>query len=968
LKDLEFCRNGYSAETQTRDETLFHCANGYLGVRGSLEEGCPDGVTSIRGTYLNGFCEDEDICYGERLYGFPATKQVMVNLPDAQGVRLFACGRMAACWDADAMDVRRTLDLEAGVSKRSFRWKTQQGTLCIAVTRMASFVRRELFLLRYEIGSEDFSGEIRLDSTLESGVHNFCDPGDPRVASETAQKIAVTRQLLEGDCVGLLAATIRSRRRVACVALHELQGEAPQLLCEGSELSARYTRTLGPGETLTLTKYCVYTDAPEPQDLLSDALALARDARRKGFRFWQSGQRAFLDAFWARSRVRVEGDAQTQAYLDFCLYEMLCSAGQNGQSSVAAKGLSGEGYEGHYFWDCETYVFPFFLATAPDMARKLLDYRYQHLDGARTHAREMGHERGALFPWRTITGSECSSYYPSGSAQYHINADIAHAFCQYWYATQDESYLPVVCEVLVETARLFLDAGHLYDGSFRIDGVTGPDEYTCIVDNNYYTNAGAAYTFLSAASLCKELGRRGGFETLSRKTGVTGAELSAFETAGNSIYLPYDGALGICKQDDSFLRKKRWDLETIPPENFPLLLHYHPLFINRHQVCKQADTVLAHFIFREEASLTMARTYCYYEKVTTHDSSLSACVYSIMAARLGDLARAMQYFQMTVGIDLQDCSGNTRDGLHIANMGGAYLSAVSGFGGLRVSPEGVKLFPLLPERWSGYAFSLTVKDSRVLVSVDREGCTLSLLQGDPVELMVYGGPVLAASGEGTRVKRPVRGVIFDLDGVATNTARYHYSAWKRVADELGIPFDEQKNERFKGVSRAQCLELLLEAGGCSLPQQEKDLWMERKNAYYLDALGSLGPEDILPGVLPCLSMLRERGILTALFSVSKNTDFILQKLGLADAFDAAVTGRDISHSKPHFEGYLLAADRLGIDHRFCLMIEDAEAGLDGARKLSMRTIGVGPNLPSGIADAVVPDTQRLPDIVGQMIG
>lgn len=966
MKELEYHVNGYRADTRTRDETLFHCANGYLGVRGSFEEGCPEGAVSIRGTYVNGFCEDEDICYGERLYGFPATKQVMVNLPDAQGVRLFACGRMADCWSAEAKDVTRTLDLGAGLLKRTFRWKTQQGTLRVSVTRMASFVRRELFLLRYEITSEDFSGEIRLDSTLDGGVHNFCDPGDPRVASETEQKFTVTDRLLEKGCLGLLAVTLRSRRQIACTALHELPGEVPQMLSDGDELKASYTRALGLGETLTLNKYCIYTDAAEPENLLLHAYALARDACDRGFAFWRDGQRAFLDAFWARSRVRVEGDGQTQAYLDFCQYEMLCAAGQNGRSSVAAKGLSGEGYEGHYFWDCETYVFPFFLATAPDMARKLLDYRYGHLDGARAHAREMGHTRGVLFPWRTITGSECSSYYPSGSAQYHINADIAHAFCQYWYATRDESYLPVVCEVLVETARLFLNAGHMLGGRFCIDGVTGPDEYTCIVDNNYYTNAGAAYTFFNAAALCGELERLGGFEALSKKTDVTWAELSDFEAAGENMYLPYDETLGICEQDDSFLKKKRWNIGDIPPDMFPLLLHYHPLYINRHQICKQADTVLAHFIFREEPSLTMARTYCYYEKITTHDSSLSACVYSIMAARLGDLERAMRYFQMTVGVDMQDRSGNTRDGLHAANMGGAYLSVVAGFGGLRISQEGTSLFPLLPAGWSGYSFPLMVKGGRVLVSVDFEGCTLRLLQGSSAKMTVYNRSMLVTKQE-VCIRRPVRGVIFDLDGVVTDTAKYHFAAWKRVAGELGIPFDEQKNERFKGVSRAKCMDILLEGGGLSIPPEEKQAWMDRKNAYYREMLEELSPRDILPGIPACMEELERKGIPFALFSVSKNTDFILQKLGLKDAFGAVVTGLDISHSKPHFEGYLLAADRLGVDHRLCLMIEDAQEGLNGARALSMRTVGIGENLASGSADALVRGTELLPECVRRFL-
>ncbi len=955
MKELEYCVKGFRTDTLTRDETLFHCANGYLGVRGCLEEGGPGETPTIRGTYINGFSEDEDICYGERLYGFPQTKQVMANLPDAQGVRLWTDDGMAACYGAGASDISRRLDLAGGFTERSFSWRSGGGTLRIRVCRMASFVRRELFLLRYEVTSEDYSGMVRLDSTLDGDVRNFCDPKDPRVASETAQKIAVTRHVLSGEGLGLQAATLRSRRRVACVALHELQGEAPRLLREGDELTARYTRKLLPGETLTLTKYCVYTDEPASSDLLADALTLARDAKEKGFSFWQAGQRAFLDAFWTRSRVKIEDGGRTQAYLDFCLYGMLCAAGQNGRSSVAAKGLSGEGYEGHYFWDCETYVLPFFLLSAPREAKMLLDFRYSHLDGAREHARIMGHARGALYPWRTITGSECSSYYPSGSAQYHINADIAHAFCQYWYLTGDENYLPEICEVLVETARLFLDTGHMLDGSFRIDGVTGPDEYTCIVDNNYYTNAGAAYVFRETVKLCRELEKRGGLKTLADKIGLMREELSAFSEAGARMYLPMDETLGICKQDDRFLQKKRLDLSKIPPENFPLLLHYHPLFINRCQVCKQADTVLAHYMFREEVPAVMMRSYRYYETVTTHDSSLSACVFSLMAARLGDMDRAVRYFDMTAGIDMQDQNGNTRDGLHIANMGGAFLDIAAGFGGLRILPDGVRLFPLVPAGWKGYAFPLAVRGGRVLVSVDQEGCSLRLLEGEPPELRVYDRVVRAGAGQ-IRIARRARGVVFDLDGVVTDTAKYHYAAWKRIAGELGIAFDREKNERFKGVSRARCMELLLEIGGLKMPPQEQKDWTDRKNAYYLEALSALSPRDILPGITECISELREEEIPAALFSVSKNTDFILKKLGLQDAFDAVVTGCDVEHSKPHFEGYLLAAERLGADPRLLLMVEDAVAGLEGAKNLSMFTLGVGTSLPDNCADMIVANT------------
>lgn len=966
MDELNFVTKGYCADTQTRDETLFHCANGYLGVRGCLEEGAKNGGASIRGTYVNGFCEEEEICYGERLYGFPQSKQVIVNLPDAQSVRLWAGGVIMQAWETGAEDMVRKLDFANGTAERTLLFHTGQGTLKIAVTRMTSFLQKELFILRYAVTSVDYSGEIRLDSLLNGDVTNFSDPNDPRVAADGKTKLLVSERSIENGCLGMRVSTLSSKRMLGCAVLHTMDQTEPELYGQGNLLAASFRRTILPGETAVLTKFCVYTEASGERDLLAAACRIARDAREKGFDYWARAQRSYLDQFWARSRVSIDADEPVQGYLDFCEYELLCAAGQNGRSSVAAKGLSGEGYEGHYFWDCETYVFPFFLSTAPWMAKKLLNYRYQHLDAARAHARMLGHERGALYPWRTITGSECSAYYPSGSAQYHINADIAHAFSQYWYATLDETFLPNICEILVETARLFLDAGHWKDGRFRIDGVTGPDEYTCIVDNNYYTNTGAADTFFAAAELCDVLSNLGELGALSEKIGVTEEELSAFSAAGGAMYLPMDDDLGICKQDDSFLNKKHWNLCDIPAENFPLLMHYHPLYINRCQICKQADTILAHFLYREESPLVMRKSYEYYERITTHDSSLSACVFSMMAARLGDCGKAKEYFNATSGIDLNDQSGNTRDGLHIANMGGAYLSIVAGFGGLRINRSGLSVFPLLPEGWNHYSFSTEFRGSRMLILVDQDGCMLRLLEGKEVDIKVFDRCVKATPAE-KRIARPVRAVIFDLDGVITDTAHYHYKAWKRIADELGILFDEEKNERFKGVSRAECMLLLLKMGCREMTRQEMEAWLDRKNAYYLEELMSLSPCDVLPGILKTFSYLRERSIPAAVFSSSKNTNFILERIGLAGVFDVVVTGNDIVHSKPHFEGYLITAERLGIDPRLCVMVEDAAAGLAGARKLSMRTIGIGAKLPADAADIRLNDTCELAERIERLL-
>ena len=254
----------------------------------------------------------------------------------------------------------RKLDFKAGIAERAYQFNTARGSLKIAITRMASFACKELFLLRYSVTSLDYAGEIRLDSLLDGDVTNFSDPDDPRVASGTKPKLEITRRLFEGGCLALRAETPVSKRSLGCAVLHEMDGAEPALYGQGNLLAARFVQQIAPGETVNLTKYTVYTEAPDEKDPVEAAIALARHAREKGFDHWAKAQRTYLDAFWQHARVRITGDARTQDYLDLCVYELLCAAGQNGRSSVAAKGLSGEGYEGHYFWDCETYAFPFF--------------------------------------------------------------------------------------------------------------------------------------------------------------------------------------------------------------------------------------------------------------------------------------------------------------------------------------------------------------------------------------------------------------------------------------------------------------------------------------------------------------------------------------------------------------------------------------------------------------------------------
>jgi len=724
------------------DETLFHNANGYLGVRANNEEGVPADRTSIRGQYLNGFYDFVPMKQAEKLYGFVEEKQTMLNVADTQGIRLWVGDEEFSPFTGRVDEAERTLDMAAGTTLRRVLWTSPRGRRVeVTSRRMASFVLLPYFSIEYTVRSIDYEGPIRLESTHLGFVTNYSNPHDPRVAAESFHHLFPSAPETRGGATLIVARTSQSALDVASAVGHRLSAPAAEELVCGTDQATRTFRlTLARGQSFTLVKDSILCDSVRYPDPRAAALEALTRAQARPLAAWYADQRAYLDNFWAQGAIHVEGDPDLSRAVTYNLYQLLQSVGKDPHANIAAKGLSGEGYEGHYFWDTEIYLLPFFTLNFPALAKNLIEYRHGILDAARDNARILGHRKGALYPWRTIMGKECSGYYPSGTAQYHINGDVAYSVIQYWLVTKDLDFLEKTgAEILLETARLWLDVGHEHGGQFRIHGVTGPDEYTCLVNNNYYTNALAQHNLrwaVRAVELLKQAGRLGAW---APRVGLDVAELGAFTRAADRMLLPYDGTLGINPQDDSFLSKPVWDFAGTPAEKSPLLLHFHPLHLYRHQVCKQADTVLAHFLVEDAQDLgTMEKSFAYYEGITTHDSSLSTCIFSIMASKLGQAEKAYRYFDETSKLDLLNTHGNTKDGIHAANMGGTYMGIVFGFGGLRIKDDGLHLNPVLPAAWTAYDFKLHWEGSRLRVRVDGSGTHLTLEEGRPVTLFVDG--------------------------------------------------------------------------------------------------------------------------------------------------------------------------------------------------------------------------------------
>jgi alpha,alpha-trehalose phosphorylase len=503
------------------------------------------------------------------------------------------------------------------------------------------------------------------------------------------------------------------------------------------------TADVSPGTPLRVVKFLSYGWSGERSlaaihDQLMAALA---SAVHGGWEELLAEQRSYLDGFWERADVELDGDAELQQAARFALFHILQAGARGEKRPIAAKGLTGPGYDGHTFWDTESFVLPVLTYTSPRAAGDALRWRHRTLDLARERATQLGLE-GAAFPWRTIAGMECSSYWPAGTAAFHINADIADAVARYQAATGDESFEHEAgTDLLVETARLWSSLGHRDGSGFRIDGVTGPDEYSAIADNNVYTNLMAQRNLRVAADAAERNPQR------AAELGVDPAELALWRELADAVVIPYDQALQVHPQAEGYTEHQVWDFEATGAEQYPLFLHFPYFDLYRKQVVKQADLVLAmHLRGDAFTAEEKARNFNYYEGLTVRDSSLSACIQAVIAAEVGHLELAYDYLAEAALMDLDDLEHNTRDGLHVAALAGTWIALVAGLAGMRERPGGLSFAPRLPPGITRLAVGVSVQHRRLRVEIRPDATTYQLLRGEPLQLLHDGEPVTVATG------------------------------------------------------------------------------------------------------------------------------------------------------------------------------------------------------------------------------
>lgn len=742
-----------------QSESVFALSNGHIGWRGNLDEGEPHGLP---GTYLNGVHELHPLPYAEAGYGYPESGQTAINVTNGKVMRLLVNDEPFDVRYGKLRSHRRVLDLRAGVLRRECEWTSPAGcTVRVTSTRLVSFTQRAVAAVAYEV--EPLEDEIRvvLQSELVANEQLPKTGGDPRVSAALTDVLSPEEHYAEDLRLRLVHCTERSGLRVGAAADHVVDGpESTREFCESGDNVSRLTLTsvLTPGRPLRVEKMVSYgwsgvRSLPAVRDQVDAALA---GARSTGWQGLVDQQRAYLDDFWSRADVEVDGDAEIQQAVRFALFHVLQAGARAEKRAIPAKGLTGSGYDGHAFWDSETFVLPLLTYTSPDAVAEALRWRQTTLRPARDRARLLG-LRGASFPWRTIDGSECSAYWPAGTAAFHVNADIADAVARYVSATGDREFeRETGVEILVETARLWMSLGHHdHHGTFHFDGVTGPDEYSAVADDNVYTNLMAQLNLRSAADVVERYGEK------SVALGVDDEEAAAWRDAAEAMAMPYNRTLEVHEQSAGFTGHQVWDFAGTRADHYPLMLHFPYFDLYRKQVVKQADLVLAMYkrgdAFDDEQK---ARNFAYYEQLTVRDSSLSACCQAVLAAEVGHLRLAYDYVGEAALMDLEDLENNTRDGLHIASLAGTWIALVAGFGGMRQYDDGPAFSPKLPERLSRLAFTVQVQGRRLGLEITGTSCTYTLETGSALEILHHGEPLTVSREQpqtravGERATRP----------------------------------------------------------------------------------------------------------------------------------------------------------------------------------------------------------------------
>lgn len=950
LVETEFVPDRLNAQA-----TVYTIGNGYLGTRGTFEEGYPGDVPA---TLVHGVFDDVPIAFTE-----------LANCPNWLPLTVTVDGERFRLDRGELLNYERRLDLRRGLLARRVQWRSPAGhTLHFEFERFASLADPQVLAVKCQVTAVDFAGPVE----IRAGLNGYPD-------NDGIVHWDVIGQAGRDNYVSLHVRTRHTRIDLVEAAYLTVQGGSGThygaMTCEGVPTVAAQT-TVQRGETITATKLVTLAasrpasgDEASARASRAATLSLPRTAEHKLSRL-ADGTQAYTTLrdshvaawaeVWENSDVVIEGDPTAQLAVRYNLFQLLIAAPRGdgvaaggvpaGRVSIPAKALSGFGYRGHVFWDTDTFIIPCLTLIQPKLARNLLTYRCHTLPGARRKANAAGYE-GALFAWESaLSGDEVTPRWVPGprgeelvriwcgDIELHINVDVAYAVRQYWRATGDDAWMRQCgVEIILDTAVYWGSRAEWKAdrGRFEISDVIGPDEYHEHVDNNAFTNRMVRWHLRTALEVLHWLRATDPDRAteLVDELDLVPDRLKHWQRVIEDIHVPYREATRLFEQFEGFFELGDVDLPAYEPRTRSMQAILGIEGANQRQILKQPDVLMLLFLLADEYDQeTLRVNWDYYAPRTDHSygSSLGPAIHAALAAQLGMPTEAYEHFMRAGLVDLADVRGNVADGIHAASTGGLWQALIFGFAGVRLTDDGPVAAPHLPAGWERLKFRLRWRG---------EPHDFDLRAECPAAHTV-GAPRAAATPV-------IRGVIFDLDGVLTDTSEYHYLAWQRMADEEGLSFDREVNEDLRGMSRADSLRIIL--GDHEIDPEAFQELMARKNRYYQAYLEDLTPDNMLPGARALLKQVRGVGLKVAIGSASKNTRTVVDRLNIEDELDVIADGYSVQQPKPAPDLFEYAADAMGVPAEHTLVVEDAEAGIEAALAAGMWTLGLGPHERVGTA-------------------
>ena len=714
-------------------ESMMSLGNGHMGLRGNFEETYSG--DSHKGTYIAGVWYPDKTRVGWWKNGYPDYFGKVINAINFIGIRVLIDEDEIDLYKTEVKDYHRELDMKAGVLTRTFTIVHEGKETKIDVVRYLSIAEKQLAVIKYQVTPLNHDSKVTFIPYLDGDVRNedsnydedfwkaiarFAEPNKAHLVMETNENPFATEIFRVSASMGL-----------------EAEGEVAEVtpFMNVEYVDNTIVMNTTAGKPVSLTKYIVVTTNRD-----YDAEHLAEKGGEILNQAMQAGYEACLKAHteewakrWNMADIQIDGDDEAQQGIRFNLFQLFSTYyGEDARLNIGPKGFTGEKYGGATYWDTEAYALPFYLATAnPEVARNLLIYRYNQLEGAYVNAKRQGLE-GALYPMVTFTGVECHNEWEITFEEIHRNAAIAYAIYNYVNYTGDKEYLlKYGIDVLTGISRFWADRVHYQSrkDQYMIHGVTGPNEYENNVNNNWYTNKMAAWTLRYTIKVINEL-KEAGHESRLADLYIYQEELDRWAEITDKMYLPYDEELQVFVQHDTFLDKDLKKVSELSPHERPLNQKWSWDKILRSCFIKQADVLQGiYFLNNEFTDEEKRRNFEFYEPMTVHESSLSPSVHAVLAAELGLEEKAYEMYNRTARLDLDNYNNDTEDGLHITSMTGSWLAIVQGFAGMKTFDGMLSFAPFIPAAWDRYAFNINYREHHLTVKIDQE--TVQITQKGP---------------------------------------------------------------------------------------------------------------------------------------------------------------------------------------------------------------------------------------------